>query len=209
MLVSSVEAAALQNHHEHLTRTFSSAAELGEWREYLDSVYGVSTMRFPFSLAELDFFYPERLPPVVAAKLVVHAPNQWNASGVQLLRGDLFLMGYYTQYIRRCTLSVCTRGVGWSERAFQVCAHDGFEGPRCPPCRGSCRGATLQPVPRGGEANGSFVEGIHTPIDASGTGLWFYRARPAHATRRALHLGITWRREREPAPAQRTLAATS
>ena len=39
---------------EQLTHTFQSADDLGAWRDYFESVYGVSTMTFPFSLASLN-----------------------------------------------------------------------------------------------------------------------------------------------------------
>ena len=51
--------------------TFASAADLeaSVWGGYFDHIYGIATMRFPFSLSELGFFNARLLPPDIKASL--------------------------------------------------------------------------------------------------------------------------------------------
>jgi hypothetical protein len=53
--------------------TFASAADLeaSVWGGYFDHIYGIATMRFPFSLSELGFFNARLLPPDIKASLVI------------------------------------------------------------------------------------------------------------------------------------------
>ena len=53
--------------------SFGSAAELGGWAAYLDSVYGLETLEYPFYLDNLHFFYGNLLP-------------NWVRDGLQLVR---------------------------------------------------------------------------------------------------------------------------
>jgi hypothetical protein len=86
---------AAQGVVEQLNTTFSSKADLGIWHNYLESVYGVETMKFPFSLGDLNFFYEDRLPRSIARSLVVRdfgqpASAAWvhNADGPPRLTAD-------------------------------------------------------------------------------------------------------------------------
>lgn len=53
--------------------TFASAADLeaSVWGGYFDHIYGIATMRFPFSLSELGFFHARLLPPDIKASLMI------------------------------------------------------------------------------------------------------------------------------------------
>lgn len=118
---------------EQLTHTFQSADDLGAWRDYFESVYGVSTMTFPFSLASLNFFYQDRLPKSVRKTLRVRGPDAqggnwgWHEldSGGPLRRGDLYHL-YDSNHIFRCELDVCS-----SESADTACVQQGFTGEKC------------------------------------------------------------------------------
>jgi len=59
--------------HMQLTDTFADAASLRSsvWASYFENVYGIDTMRFPFSLSELMYFYSEFLPKSVASSIVL------------------------------------------------------------------------------------------------------------------------------------------
>ena len=54
-----------------LVITSRAALEASPWRAYLDRVYGVDTISFPFNLTSLFYFYERLLPPrsVVPRKL--------------------------------------------------------------------------------------------------------------------------------------------
>ena len=94
---------------EQLVHTFASKEDLGEWREYFESVYGVETMAFPFSLRSLNFFYEDRLPQSVRPTLRVRRNKAqggfwgWDdaQSGGPLRRGDLYRL-FDTAHIFRC-----------------------------------------------------------------------------------------------------------
>lgn len=78
-----------------LTNTFANAASLrsSEWASYFESVYGIDTMRFPFSLAELVFFYSEFLPKSVASSIKLRKQKSSLAPiGGPLVFGDLYYL---------------------------------------------------------------------------------------------------------------------
>ena len=110
-----------------LSTTFNSAAalEAAGWHSYFDSVYGVETMPFPFSLADLNFFYMDRLPSAVREGLTIRSPTSPeieptdDGSG-ELLRGDLYHV-FSVNYLFRCTTDICSK----FEAADDACQADG------------------------------------------------------------------------------------
>ena len=121
---------------DQLTQTFKSSADLGVWADYLDSVFGIHTMRFPFSLAELSFFYEERLPKPVARTLVVRRfdyapPRSLDGDGLgNIVRGDLF------RYLHKGGIVRCMHDVCSTLETDTVCKDPStlytFAGLRCP-----------------------------------------------------------------------------
>jgi hypothetical protein len=112
---------------DQLSTTFNSAAalEAAGWHSYFDSVYGVETMPFPFSLADLNFFYMDRLPSAVREGLTIRSPTSPeieptdDGSG-ELLRGDLYHV-FSVNYLFRCTTDICSN----FEAADDACQADG------------------------------------------------------------------------------------
>ena len=124
---------------QQLQDTFHSAADLGEWHDYFESVYGVETMRFPFSLADLNFFYEDRLPAGVRASLRVRGGadvSRWGESS-PLLRGQLYRL-FSSSHIFRCPLDVCS-----TDGVDSLCAANGFAGGGCPRGREDSRSARI------------------------------------------------------------------
>lgn len=106
---------------------FNSAADLGNWRAYFESVYGVDTMMFPFNMSKLNFFYRSRLPTAVVDHLSTSLPfvaTNATAAG-HIRRGDLYIM-LNKDHLFRCDLDVCT-----VKDADDACAGDDFVGKNC------------------------------------------------------------------------------
>jgi len=129
-------------------------------------------------------------------ELTFDKTSAWDSDGLgNIVRGELFrLVGG----LFRCTLDVCSA----FHPVSKACYDEGFSGPSCPKGRPGQLGnganaieersqqqqrrrrstearAQLLATPMRfhGEANHSYVEGIHSPIDGAGVGFWFYHAR--------------------------------
>lgn len=179
-----------------LTAAFASASELSpEWRQYLDAVYDVSTLHFPFSIAWLNVFYERLLPETTRQSLRVRegcfgaalCPHAAASGGAIVSSGDLYRQAVHLAipgapsetseaHLHRCALDVCQA----AKNVSATCrARDGFSGPACPhrlldgvPSTE----AALRPVPRGGYPSFSLVEIVHHGFDPPGFGYWAYIA---------------------------------
>lgn len=189
---------------EQLTGVFHSANDLGDWHEYFDSVYGVHTMKFPFDLGSLNFFYEDRLPRRIRSSLRVRGDeNQrtshswgWNdaISGGPLVKGDLYRM-FNKDHVFRCELDICS-----TDSVDSACRAGGFVGTACNKNGSATTLARYTPFRRSatnraaggirmpgavtslylkasGVPNNTLVEVIHSAGDPPGMGFWFYYAK--------------------------------
>lgn len=155
-------------HEPQLSDSFESLVALWRsgWYDYLDQIYGASTLRFPCSLRQLGFFYTSRIPGGVrfrehprsaltrlegADANVVYGPMQ---------RGELYR-----------TWGGDLLGTSWAQLNLYRMLHalDGRWSPEVDTPVGG-------PSPRG-FASHERVEVMHTVGDARGSGMWFYYAK--------------------------------
>jgi hypothetical protein len=117
-------------HKSQLTKTFKTKADLqsSAWHGYFDTVYGVDTMKFPFSLADLNFFYLNQIPEKERDALVIRSTKTGSITGWQreldadtpIVQGDLYLL-YDHNHVFRCEAVVCSQtGINEVDTACRV-----------------------------------------------------------------------------------------
>ena len=153
--------------------SLSQLAQDPEWHRYLDAVYNVSTLRFPFSLLQLHTFYSELLPSNVSRGLhlrkqdqagddvgIIGAPLRFGEL-YRLWGGDMPTTGWSSIHIWRCIYPVGQCTVPGASTDYGICDAGAALGPE--------DGVLYSGLPSHSKA-----EVTHRVGDPPGSGLWMY-----------------------------------